>query len=193
LLEKTMSITPGPQTPIIDGFYGLPLKTKETHGPEPGTVEWLLNAVEHHASAEADALVQYEQLAESSGDPVVALVMRLILDDEVRHHGLLKRIEASLRDALYWSHSPTSLPTSPTPQQPLHADLAEVARGLIAEEHTGARKMRELAEQEKGIGSGLHSLLLEMMAMDSEKHARLLQFVRNRLYARAQVADGPTD
>jgi len=183
-----MSITTGPATPIIDGFYGLPLKVKVRHGPEPGTVEWLLNAVEHHASAEADALVQYEQLAESSGDPVVALVMRLILDDEQRHHGLLKRIEASLRDALYWSHSPTSLPASPTPQQPLQTDLAAIARVLVAEEHTGAHKMRELAEHERDISGGLHSLLLEMMAMDSEKHARLLQFVENRLHARAPTA-----
>jgi hypothetical protein len=188
-----MSITTGAGTVLVEGFFGLPLKVKEPHGPEPGTVEWLLGAVERHASAEADALVQYEQLAESSGDPVVALVMHLILEDEERHHGLLKRIEASLRDALNWSHSPASLPTSPTIQPPLHADLAAVARGLVAEERTGALKMRELAAQEKGIGSGLHSLLLEMMAMDSDKHARLLHFVQDRLQARAQVADGPTD
>jgi hypothetical protein len=188
-----MSFTPGPETPLVDGFYGLPVKVKQEYGPQPGTVEWLLHAVERHANAEAGALVQYEQLAESSGDAVVALVMRLILDDEERHHGLLKRIEASLRDALNWSHSPAALPTPPTPQQPLHADLAAVARELITEERTGARKMRDLADQEKGINGGLHSLLLEMMAMDSEKHARLLHFVENRLHVRAQAEDGPTD
>jgi hypothetical protein len=188
-----MSITQHADTPLVEDFYGLPVKSRDAHGPQSGTVEWLLSAVEHHASAEADALVQYEQLAESSGDPVIALVMRLILDDEQRHHGLLKRIEASLRDALYWSHSPASLPTPPTTHQPLHADLAAVARGLIAEEYAGAHTMRGLAEQEKGIGGGLHSLLLEMMAMDSEKHARLLHFVHDRLQARAQAEDGPAD
>jgi hypothetical protein len=188
-----MTFTPGPETPLVDGFYGLPVKVKPEYGPPPGTVEWLLHAVERHASAEAETLVQYEQLAVSSGDPVVALVMRLILDDEERHHGLLKRIEASLSDALNWSHSPAALPTAPTPQQPLQADLAAVARALIAEERTGARKMRELADQEKGISGGLHSLLLEMMALDSEKHARLLHFVENRLHGRAQAAEGPAD
>jgi hypothetical protein len=189
-METIMSITPGLDIPPVDGFYGFPPTIAETHGPKRGTVEWLLNAIEHHASAEADALVQYEQLAESSGDPVVALVMRLILDDEQRHHGLLKSIEASLRDALYWSHSPTSLPTSPTSEQPVRADLAAVARGLVAEEHAGARKMRELAEHENDVGGGLHSVLLEMMAMDSEKHARLLHFVQDRLQARAQAQNG---
>ena len=53
--------------------------------------------------------------------------------------------------------------------------------------------MRHLAQQEKGIDDGLHSLLLEMMAMDSEKHARLLQFVVQRLEKRARATDGPSD
>jgi hypothetical protein len=136
--ENTMSIT---DMPIVDGFYGLPSNGKEPPGPRHGTTEWLLSAVEHHADAEADAHVQYEQLAESSGDPVIALVMRLILDDEERHHGLLKRMEASLRDALYWSHSPTALPESPTPERPLHTDLVRVVRDLVTEEHAGAGKM----------------------------------------------------
>ncbi len=122
----------------------------------------------------------------------MALGIRGILDYGEGNHGLLKRIEASLRDVPYWSHSPTSLPTSRIPQEPLQADLVAVARGLVAEEHTGARKMRELAEHENDIAGGLHSLLLEMMAMDSEKHARLLQFVQSRLHARVRAADGPT-
>ena len=176
---------------LVDGYFGLPVKISESHGPERGTIEWLLNAIEHHASAEAGALVQYEELAVASGDPVVALVMRLILDDEERHHALLKRIEVSLRDALNWSQSPAALPNTTTPQPALHADLAAVARDLIAEERSGARKMRELADQEKGISGGLHALLLEMMAMDSEKHARLLHFVQDRLHARAQETGAP--
>jgi len=58
--------------------------------------------VDTHAKAEEEALGQYEYLAEASGDPVIALVMRLILDDEVRHHGLLRRMSTTLRDALEW-------------------------------------------------------------------------------------------
>jgi hypothetical protein len=185
-----MTIARGEGPPLVDGFYGLPLTIKQAHGPERGTVEWLLKAVEQHATAEDEALGQYEQLAEASGDPVVALVMRLILEDEERHHGLLKRIEASLHDALYWSHSPNSLPTSPTELPPVYEDLAAVARALVAEEHAGAHKMRELADQEKGIGGGLHSLLLEMMAIDSDKHARLLHFVQDRLENRARSSAG---
>jgi hypothetical protein len=55
---------------------------------------------------------------------------------------------------------------------------------LIKEEQDGARALRDLAARERGIDSGLDSLLLEIMALDSDKHARLLQFVQRRLARR---------
>ena len=183
-----MSDIAGGNSLVVDGFSGLPVETRNDRGPSSGSIEWLLDAVERHAQAEANALEQYEYVARASGDPIVALVMRLILEDEERHHGLLRRIEASLRDALNWTHSPNALPAdAPTTPEVAPADLAQLAHELIAEEHTGARYIRELAHKEKGIDGGLHSLLLEMMALDSEKHARLLDFVARRLAKRAQA------
>jgi hypothetical protein len=79
------------------------------------------------------------------------------------------------------------------PQQPVVRDLVAITRNLVDEERRGAHMMRDLAEREKGIDAGLDSLLLEMMAMDSEKHARLLQFVQQRLEKRARAAEGPSD
>ena len=180
-------------TPLMEGLYGFPLELKSDHGPTPGTVEWLLEAIERHASAEQDALAEDAFVAEASADPVVALVMRLILEDEERHHGLLRRIETTLRDALDWTNSPSALPAASIPQQPVARDLVAITRGLVDEEWSGARIMRDLAQRENGIDAGLHSLLLEMMAMDSEKHARLLQFVQQRLEQRAQAVEGPAD
>jgi hypothetical protein len=178
---------------LVEGMYGLPVEIEPAYGPMTDNVEWLLEAVERHARAEQDALAEYAFVAEASADPVVALVMRLILEDEERHHGLLRRIEATLRDALNWTHSPSALPVAAIPERPLARDLVAITRGLVHEEHSGARMMRDLAQREKGMGAGLHSLLLEMMAMDSEKHARLLQFVQHRLEQRARITDGPLD
>ena len=76
------------------------------------------------------------------------------------------------------------LPSSQAPREPLADGLAKIARELVDEERPGARKMRELANKERGIDAGLHSLLLEMMALDSEKHAHLLLFVQQRLATR---------
>jgi len=172
--------------PVVDGYSGFPVESRG-HDRQQGSVEWLLDAVERHALAEEDALTQYEYLRTASGDPVVGLVMQLILDDEARHHRLLKRIEASLRDAIDWTRSPEALPLSTSPEPPVTASLVETASALIKEEHTGARFLRDLAHRDKDVGAGLQSLLIEMMAMDSDKHARLLQFVHDRLATRARA------
>src|SRR6202165_1739615 len=139
-----MSDSPGADavaanTPLMEGLYGLPVEINPAHGPTSGTVEWLLEAVERHARAEQDALDEYAFVAEASADPVIALVMRLILEDEERHHGLLKRIEVTLRAALNWTHSQSALPAPGLPQQPVARDLVSIIRGLVDEERTGAR------------------------------------------------------
>lgn len=180
-----MSSSPEVNPLLIDGYAGFPIATEPRSGPRQGTVEWLLESVERHAAAEADSLALYEAIRRESGDPVVALVMSLILEDEERHHGLLRRMEAGLRDALNWTHSASALPSALPQGAPLTRDLGAVAKELIGEERTGARKMRALARSEKGVDAGLDSVLLEMMAMDSEKHARLLEFVRDRLASRS--------
>jgi hypothetical protein len=171
-------------TPAFDGYSGFPTEWSKQPA-QPGSVEWLLDAVERHAMSEQDALAQYEYVRTASGDPVIALVMQLILEDEERHHGLLKRIEASLRDALDWTHSPAALPSSTAPRLPVPAHLVETTNALIKEERTGAHHLRELAHRDKDASTGLQSVLIEIMAMDSDKHARLLQFVHDRLASRA--------
>jgi hypothetical protein len=157
--------------------------------PAGRTVERLLKAVERHISLESDALDRYERLAITSRDAVIILVTRLILDDEQRHHNLLMRIATTLRDGLNWTQSPEALPkTSGDENVARAADLSATARELIQEERAGAQAMRRLASEERGLDSGLDSLLLEMMALDSEKHAHLLRFVEKRLDARARNA-----
>src|ERR1051325_6372941 len=109
---------------IADAYTGFPVETRPLFGLRPGTAERLLDAVERHARAEEGALDEYEHIGAASGDPVIALVMRLILEDEQRHHGLLKRMEATLSDALNWTHSPSALPATALPQPAAVKELA---------------------------------------------------------------------
>src|SRR5207302_5297606 len=125
------------------------------YDPSGQTFIRLLDAIERHAALEVEALAQYEHLATASGDPVIAMVMRLILEDEERHHGLLKRISSTLRDALDWTYSPDALPRATTPVSATGEDLPGLARALIDEEKTGAQALRGLAQREKGLGGGL--------------------------------------
>jgi hypothetical protein len=182
-----MSVMNPAEAALFEAVHELPLHF--AWGPQTSQtlVERLLDAVRRHVQAETDALGHYQRIAEDSGDPVIALVMRLVLQDEERHHGLLQRIADSLHDALEWSHSPGALPLGERVPASRAAGLANVAHELIDEERQGAKALRQLANQERGIADGLHSLLLEMMALDSEKHAHLLQYVERRLRSAARA------
>lgn len=90
------------ETALFEAVHELPLHVAFGRQPAQSLVDRLLEAIRRHIQAESEALGQYEELAERSNDPVVTLVMRLVLQDEERHHGLLQRIADSLRDALDW-------------------------------------------------------------------------------------------
>jgi hypothetical protein len=153
-------------------------------------VQRLLHAVETHAAAEADSLVEYRQLADTAADPVVALLMRLVLEDEERHHGLLRRMSASLNDSLRWAHSRNALPTMSEPPQAPMAQVVATVREFIRQEHEGVRHLKELARQSKRLNGGLDSLLLETMVLDSQKHERILRFILERLQTPVGSATG---
>ena len=158
------------------------------HDPSGQTFIRLLGAIEYHARSRSTRWLNTSIWPRRAATRSIAMVMRLILEDEERHHGLLKRISSTLRDALDWTYSPDALPRATTSPEPTDEDLPALARALIDEEKTGAQALRGLAQRERGLGGGLDSLLLEMMAMDSDKHARLLHFVQRRLEARTRAA-----
>lgn len=146
-------------------------------------VERVLQALADHEAGEEDAIATYQRMA-ADDDPAIAVLMRLVLEDEERHHQLIDRIATSLRDNLNWTHSPNALPAvAPLPGLPPSIS-ATTARSLADDERRGARQLRSLARELAQSYDGLLSLLLEMMALDSEKHERVLRYVERRLAAR---------
>src|SRR5690349_8099332 len=109
---------------VADGL--LPAASAE---PAETPLDRLLTAFERHIASEQDTVVAYREMAESTADPVVALLMQQVVDDEERHHGLLQSMAARLRDTLAWTHSPEALPTR---GQPTEAEARALVDSLKA-------------------------------------------------------------
>ena len=152
--------------------------------PETPLVERVLEAFERHAASEADSIGLYAEIAQTSPDPVIALLMSLVHEDELRHHGLLERMAARLRDDLRWTHSPEALPSGVIPRTAGPNETPEVVHNLAKEEHEGVDHLRRLAREVSTLHNGLLALLLEMMALDSEKHEKVMRFIARRLETR---------
>lgn len=70
------------------------------------------------------------------------MVMDMLVKDEARHHALLRRIAASLREKLNWSQ-PTALPSGDASTDESATATADEVRALELEERHGAQELRE--------------------------------------------------
>jgi rubrerythrin len=141
-------------------------------------LERLQDTFAAHTVAETETIAAYQRLAETSPDPVVALLMQLVSDDEARHHGLLSRMLARLRATLTWTAEADALPTGT--EGAASPDELVALQAYVRQEEEGARQLRRIAADEKQLCGGLFALLLETMAIDSQKHAHILRYLLHR-------------
>jgi len=66
-----------------------------------------------HVAAEADHVARYRAMAEDSGKPESArFLLRLVIDDEERHHRLLRQIALAVGNGIAWRDDSGSVPAS---------------------------------------------------------------------------------
>ena len=153
-------------------------------------IEQAADALEVFARVHEQSLNAIEQIRANSRDAQLALLMQMTLDEKRRHQSMLRRITITLRDALNWTRSADALPSHRSTSAPVVADLISTTCAALEEERASARSLRRLAVQLRGINAGLMSVLMDAMAVTSEKHARLLQFVITRLRSQ-QATEAP--
>jgi rubrerythrin len=149
-------------------------------GSGASSAERLQAVIESHATGEEAHMASYRRLGTLSRDLVTAMLVDLVLEDEERHHGLLRRMAGRLRDDLELTRSKSSLPAGAPPDD-TSATLLALTREYAEDERKGATTLRRLAKQASGLYGGVFSLLLETMARDSEKHERVMRFILRRL------------
>ncbi len=160
-----------------------------SHTPRPAPApERLQLTIAAHIAKERATLEQYQQLAGSIPDPLVRTLLHFILQDELLHHELLRRMAATLGGESYGADPTESLPIGLRPEwAPSPDDLAAV-RGLVREEEKNVRAMERLAQVHGARYGGLFSVLLGLIGADSRKHQRLLEYVLQRLAAQRKLA-----
>jgi hypothetical protein len=141
-----------------------------------------ISAIQSHEIAELDAIALYRDLATRATDPVIAGLLRVLLQDEERHHGILQAIgmDSRLAAGRYGRESQRrqDLPT---------AASLELLRNFARQESDGATELKGLAHRAPELVGDVFSLLLELMAMDSLKHEKVLRFIVRSLEPAAEV------
>ena len=155
-----------------------------TERPPAGLSVWEAEVYQHlqaHLEHEAELLEAYEQLGLESGSDAVGYVVRLILEDESRHHVLITELLNTLR-ATVERVDEAQVPLLQGPAESPSRELAARTDELIRFEREDARALKRLIRELEPVrDTTLWVALLEAMQLDTEKHLRLLRFIRKHV------------
>lgn len=143
-------------------------------------VERLLDDLQAHEAAERETLADYREAAEHAPDQGVAFLMRLILEDEERHHRLMAAMARDVADTLWWVHEDSPLP-SIDPLSPAKGDLLGQTERFLRIEHDTIEQLHTLRRAVKDMRSGLPELIVDGMEADTRKHIDMLKYIRTQL------------
>ncbi len=135
-----------------------------------------------HIESESGLIAEYERLI-GSPSAYVSFLAGLIAEDERRHHGLYEDWIESLRAIAELQFA--GLPPVITDDDA--ADLVSTTERLLEFERNDSVELKALEKKVRDLkDTTLWGLVLEIMRMDTEKHIRILEFIRE--HAKRKVA-----
>ena len=147
------------------------------HGDLTAWAETLIQTLQGHMDNEREALTEYGELAASAPDDHVRFLMKLILDDEVRHHMLFAEMVNNLRAEI--EHTSRSGLPNVRRTEDRQALLAQT-RALLQLEHEDVKELQALRREIRKVeDTAWWTVLIDAMEMDNRKHIRMLEFVRD--------------
>jgi rubrerythrin len=153
--------------------------------------EWwaaISHAFASHVRDESYVLDRYQELARSTADPGTRFLLELILADEHHHHQVFEQLRAAVTN----DSSGNKMPRPPMPSADEVSVLLEQTQRFIEFEHEDAASLKALSRQLRSSETGtLWRLLVELMELDTEKHLRILDYLKRHLENLAQHESRP--
>jgi hypothetical protein len=132
-----------------------------------------------HIDTEVGLVESYEQLGRDTGSAYIEFVGRLIAEDERRHHRLFAEWAAALVALAELREQDVGAVPVPNPE-PDPAQVLSRIDALLAIEQHDLGEIERLRRTVRDVrNTTLWPVLLDAMALDTEKHLRLLRFVRD--------------
>ena len=144
-------------------------------------LERLHKHLDEHVSSETGLIAAYRQLAEAPDTPEAArYLIRVVLEDEQRHHRLFQEMTAAVGNDLNWTHRPDAVPS--LPYGPSAPALEEATAAFLVAEQADEKQLHALRKELRPFrDTTLWGLLIELMEHDTAKHILLLNFIRDHV------------
>jgi rubrerythrin len=136
------------------------------------SAEWwaaIAHAFQAHVRNETELLDEYRALVQHVDDDSTRVLLEMILEDETRHHELFTRMAEAAR---------AGSGDGPAAASP---ELVAATDRFLAAEREDREHLRALRRDLRPTGDEhLWLLLVEVMEMDTDKHVRILEHLRDR-------------
>jgi hypothetical protein len=133
-------------------------------------VEWITG----HGKKEGALLERYERFAQEASSPVSRYLVKLIIEDERRHHVVL----AEIAEAIAWGGVKEARPSIPRALEGgADSELIAETKKLLASERRDRAELRRLRRRLRSYSGTIWPLLIDLMLRDTQKHTRILRYV----------------
>ncbi len=146
----------------------------------------LYDLLRDHVRSESEVLDRYGDLADTATGHVRFLI-ELIAEDEARHHTLYEQWAETIKAMPFIAEPDEGVPDLKPERDP--ARLLAAIDDLLAFEKQDERQLKQLDKKLKDVReTTIWPLLVELMGLDTRKHIRILEFLREhaRKTARAR-------
>ena len=147
----------------IPDYFALHGTEPDQHeSSEPSEVERLMSRFEAHEGEEGKFVGRYKETADSSQNPLIRFLLRLIISDEEKHHAVTRAMISTLKGDLVWTR----------PQDALHGivelgaeknEILKLTEEFIRLERAGIKEYKKLTKASRGYYRGLFVLLVNSM------------------------------
>jgi rubrerythrin len=140
------------------------------------TIRHLVELLAAHGAEEGRILAEYEHVSSSVSDPAARYLIDLIMEDERRHHRTL----VELATAMAWDTTSGAETTIPPLGWHLDERLLAATRRLREYEEKDRRELLALRKMLRPFEeTTLWGLMVELVLLDTEKHATILKFLEH--------------
>jgi len=134
----------------------------------------------NHGAREGAMLAEYQQIAEDeSTSPAFRYLAQMILADEHRHHALFDDLATTIRQTAEFRDEDMPIPSLAGLRRDRDR-IADITERLLKSERDDSRSLDDLRKKLKDVrDTTLWDLLVEIMQHDTDKHIKILRFVRD--------------
>ena len=128
-----------------------------------------------HVAKESEVVDEYDEALEASTGHVRYL-LGLIVEDELRHHAVYEEWAETFKSFASFEQAANGVPN--LVREPEPDRLIAALEKLLAIEKDDARQLKDLEKRFKDFRrTTIWPLLAELMAFDTQKHIRILEFL----------------